>query len=44
MKNQPQGSSGSIKDSEYLRQYKAKRAILEVSQYSTLNYTTELWQ
>jgi hypothetical protein len=29
---------------EYPRQYSAKRAMLEVSQYPTSNYSTKQWQ
>jgi hypothetical protein len=37
MKNQPSSSFGSTKDHEESRQYRVKRATLEVSQYSTSN-------
>jgi hypothetical protein len=33
-------SFGNTKDCKELRQYSAKRATLEVSQYLTTNYTT----
>jgi hypothetical protein len=37
-------SYGNTKGFEWPRQYEAKREILEISQYTTSNYTTEPYQ